>query len=122
MSSPTAVEKLGIEFARANEFLRAVDALPELSSTPSVARVRMALAHAGALLARLYEHRGEAPAEELERVDEADRAIRLAEKAIDRARDLLCFARKAREERKRGLQDVRLHLVRARLDRLRMVP
>jgi sugar-specific transcriptional regulator TrmB len=119
MSWRVAVEKLGSEFARANQFLKELEAFPELRSTPSAARVRWALAQAGALLEWLYEHRGDTPAEVLRRVDEADKAIRLAEKAIDRARELMCLVLTAREERKRFLEDLALRLARTKVDRLR---
>ena len=119
MSWRVAVEKLGREFARANQFLQELDEFPELKSTSSVARVRWALAQAEERLKRLYEHWGDSEIEALKRVDEADKAVRFAEKAIERARELTCFVRKVREERKRFLDDLALRLARAKLERLR---
>ena len=119
MSWRVTVEKLGSEFARANQFLKELDAFPELKSTPSAARVRWTLAQAEGFLARLHERRDGSPADNLRRMDEADKALRLADKAIDRARELMCLVLKAREERKRFLENLALRLARAKLDRLR---
>jgi len=116
-----AVEKLDRELARANRFLDELDTFPELKSTPSAARVRWALAQAEELMERLYEHRRDPRAEVMKRVEDADKAIRVAQKAIDRARELMCFVRKAHEERKRFSQDLALRLERAKLQRQRAV-
>ena len=119
MSWYVAAEKLGREFARANQFLKELDAFPELNSTSSVARVRWALAQAEERLKRLYEHRGDSRTDALKRVDEAEKALRFAERAIDRARELTSFVLKVREERKRFLHELALRLARAKVERLR---
>jgi hypothetical protein len=114
-----AADRLVKDLARASEFLRELDEYPELKSTPSAARVRWALATAGELLQRVHEHRRDARSDVQKRVDEAEKAMRLAEKAIERARELVCLVRKAREERKRLLDDLALRLARAKVERLR---
>ena len=123
MSWRRAVKQLGVEFARANEFLKELDAIPEIKSTVSAARARWTLSQAEVLVARLHEHRADsAPAEELKRVEDADKAIRLAEKAIEHARELMGFVLRAREERKRFSQDLAHRLARAKLERLPTIP
>ncbi len=123
MSLRRAVEQLAVAFARVNAFLKELDALPEIKGSVSAARARWTLSQAEVLVARLHEHRGDIPpAEELKSVEEADKAIRLAEKAIEHARELTGFALKAREERKRFSQDLALRLARAKLERLRTIP
>lgn len=123
MSWRRAVEQLGVEFARANEFLKELDAIPEIKTTVSAARARWTLSQAEVLVARLHEHPADTPpAVELKRVEEADKAIRLAEKAIEHARELMAFVLRAREERKRFSQDLALRLARAKLERQRTVP
>ena len=123
MSSRRVVEQLGVAFARANAFLKDLDALPEIKGTVSAARARWTLSQAEVLVARLHEHRADTPsAEELKRVEEADKAIRLAEKAIEHARELMGYVLRAREERKRFSQDLALRLARAKLERLRTIP
>jgi hypothetical protein len=113
------IDRLGVAHARVEQFLKELEAFPELRSTPSAARVRWALAQAEELRARFHEPRSDTQADVLKRVAEADKAIRVVEKAIDRVRELMCFVRQLREERKRFVDDLALRLERAKLDRLR---